>query len=179
MCDVLLDYETLMGVSQRVFSIRARDNYHHFTLSVLTTQAFHAGRRSELGEVDMERLERAYTKTLYPGETWIVTFGIAELALKPVMRDQTEGKHFNKNVQLYRSCRSASLEKTTVDIGRLDVQASTQETPDSRILTGVWSSYTTAGWATKGTMANVGIFPTSFCLFSSIANAGLADHGLH
>ena len=127
----------------------------------------------------MESVGRQATRNLYPGETWIVAFGIAQLTLKPVMRDQTEGKEFDANVKKYCEFRGASLEKTTENIGRLDVQASTQETPDSRILTGVWGNYTTAGWATKGTTANVGVFYTSFCLFSSIANAGLVDHGLH
>ena len=103
-------------------------------------------------------------RNLRPGQTWILAVGIMRLALKPVMRDESEWEEFNKNVHDYGTFRAASLEKMTPDIGRLNVQASIQETPDSRVLKGVWGNYTTAGWAAQGTRARVSVFHTSFCL---------------
>lgn len=119
--------------------------------------------------------------------TWIIILGSIQIALTPVLRDPTVQNLYNKN--FYSD--SGSLVKRVADAEGLMFHPVTSATSASnssapRLLTGIWGEYTTGRRAGDGGNAIVSgldkLFSVPYCsscIYGSIANAELADHGLH
>ena len=102
---------------------------------------------------------------LSAGETRVILHGNIRFALKSLTRDVSEQQSFDQNLELFYAFRNSYLlEKANPDIGQLDVQGSTMETPQTRVFTGLCDQYTTTSWAAQGDSARVSLFDTSFCL---------------
>ena len=162
-CDVLLDTANSRGISRRVFSIQyeQKRSGSRFEFRVLTEKGVSAvGEQQEPGDAQLTELNYKTRHTLIAGETQVLLFGNIQLGLTLLERDDSEQMAFNRNLIEYVEL----CEKATPNIGQLNVQASNMETPHTRVFTGLWGSYTAAGWAPQGTSANVSVFNTSFYL---------------
>ncbi len=141
--------------------------------------------RENTEDLQLRRLLPGSPICLQPGHTWIIVLGNIQIALTAVTRDHSQQQAYDRNLKDY----VRDLAKAVPDVAKLKVHASatsTMDTPDTRVLQGVWGNYTTTRGVGFGGMGNVCVLDTPFLdlyssssLFSSIANAELADHGLH
>ena len=132
----------------------------------------------------MRRLLPGSPLYLQPGHTWIIVLGSIQIALSAILRDDSEQKAYDRNLKDYVK----SLDKAVLDVGKLNLHASatsTEETPDTKVLTGIRGNYTAAWKVGEGGMGSVSVLDTLYLVvyssryFSgSIANAELADYRL-
>ena len=184
-CDILLDTVTDRGVSSTAFSIKSDRKTQALKLECLAQKGIYF---REIKDFQPKQLQLHDRIPLQPGYTWIIILGSIQIALSAIRRDHSEQQAYDKNFKDYL----ARLDKAIADVGKLKPSASATsttsitETPDTRFFTGLWNNYTAAGRVGEGGMASVSLLGTIFlvlscsnCLFCSIANAELVDHGLH
>ena len=112
-------------------------------------------------DAELKRLGKTAQLYLQPNDTWIIVLGSIQIALSTILRDHSEQQAHDRNLKDY----IARFDKANPDFGKLNVHGSTTSTmvtPGTRILTGIWGTYTAAGKVGEGGMGYVSLLYTPF-----------------
>ena len=175
-CDVLLDTASNRGVGSRSFSIYFHHESHDIFLRCL---AYHGiFYREDTENLELKKLSQGSPLRIPPEKTWIIVVGSVQIALSAVVRDQSKQQEFNQNLEDIIG-RLGDGDPNVEGLGLDPPGTSTMETPDTRVLKGIWGNYTAAGGKVgEGSYAWVSLvdirFPDLYCSscpFGSIADA--------
>ena len=181
---MLLDTSSSRGISPKAFTIEL-DRYTGVT--ILTCQATNGVFFwRETKDAQPKHLQRGDQFFVRGNRTWIIVVGNVQIALIPIVRDNTTQSAYRRNFNAYKG----GLVKDIPNVEKLRIEASEHNPPPRipvpRDLTGIRGNYTTAGKVSNGGINNVSgldtLYPVLYFLsrhFSGSANAELVDHGLY